>query len=565
MPTVAEIERLTALLERLAPLSSKQRGELIEADDWNVLVGALIEVGRAALATDESTTIPDHDHPDQVGIGWLDPRVRTLVTGGGVKDPAVETGFVKLRRDLGSMTKRIDRVNQELASSRVRINEVATNDLVRATTLTTLNRKVLGAADDRGDIADLRGTLRTLETEVARAVEVGSRLEIDGEAVDIGNLVARVGEIETLRERLTQPSGELLDASAFERRLLELESTLVTESELTSAIDGIRGGVGNDFDIDSVLVTARDVSRETATAAVGSLGTELRSEISGRFGDIGPTVDNSVDAAVGRATASLTDEILSAARSDFNNAISELDTSVRSDFDTLVEQRIAATNDRLDARLAEIPTVVGAEVALGLENVLGEVVGRLDGMQEELGGLGGRVTTNAATVVEMNTSLAQARREDTAARVALRTEMLGRVTEVESQIGGRIAEVVDEARSILRTDLEATVAAARRDLEVRLAGVARAAAVTEVQVLSASVRTDLQSVVRQEIAASLVDVRAEISGEVAGLSQRVSGMVANEVTRATANIPNLVRDEFTTFRPEIDRIVDTRITRPPLG
>lgn len=94
---------------------------------------------------------------------------------------------------------------------------------------------------------------------------------------------------------------------------------------------------------------------------------------------------------------------------------------------------------------------------------------------------------------------------------------------------------------------------------------ARQAAVTEIQVLSTSLRTDVKSIVRQEIDASLIDIRSEISGEVAGLSRRVSGLVANEVARASADIPALVRSEFDTFRPEIDRAIDKRLGRRPIG
>ena len=50
MPTVEDLEQLNALLDKLLPLTSKSRGELIEADDWNTIVTAFIEVGRAALA-----------------------------------------------------------------------------------------------------------------------------------------------------------------------------------------------------------------------------------------------------------------------------------------------------------------------------------------------------------------------------------------------------------------------------------------------------------------------------------------------------------------------------------
>ncbi len=180
-------------------------------------------------------------------------------------------------------------------------------------------------------------------------------------------------------------------------------------------------------------------------------------------------------------------------------------------------------------------------------------------------GVRGDVKANTSTIGEVNTAFEKARRDDATDRAALRTDMLKRIADVEGQLDGRIGGAVDDARKILRTDLEATVAASRRDLEVRLAGVARQAAVTEIQVLSTSLRTDVKSIVRQEIDASLIDIRSEISGEVAGLSRRVSGLVANEVARASADIPALVRSEFDTFRPEIDRAIDKRLGRRPIG
>ena len=82
MPTVADLERLDALVKRLVPLADVQRGELIQAQQWNLVVGALIEVARAVLAEEREGHVAAHGHPDQVTPGWLDPRLRTLVERG---------------------------------------------------------------------------------------------------------------------------------------------------------------------------------------------------------------------------------------------------------------------------------------------------------------------------------------------------------------------------------------------------------------------------------------------------------------------------------------------------
>ncbi|GAA2152640.1 hypothetical protein FHX52_0802 [Humibacillus xanthopallidus] len=562
MPTAAEIERLDALIGRLVPLSSKQRGELIAADDWNLLVGALIEVGRAALgARGADEAVPPHEHPDQVGIGWLDPRVRQLVTGGGVKDPAVETEFLKIRRDITTLTTRVDRVGTDVDQSRVRIDEVATNDLVRESLLNTLNRKVLGAADDRGDIADLRGTLRTLRTEVGRAVEVGARLERDGEPIDVPGMVDRLVAVEVLRDRLTRPDGELLDASALEIRLGKLQSGLVTQDELTNAIDDVRhdlptGGI----ETAPILDAARLAGRESAADAVDTLGSGLRSELSSRFANLGPVVAT----AVAEATQSLRADVLAAARSDLDSALSAVDASIRADVTGLVEERISRTGSVIDQRLAGLPALIDAQVTKQVEgrlaSSLASVTGWLDRLQRDVAVLSEQTKANRDAISGVDLRLETARRTDSAERARTRSELLERIAGVEAQIPTRVATAVDDARASLRTEIDSSVAASRRDLETRLTQVARDAAATEVRVLSTGIRTDLTTLVRREVDVNLTTARGDMSTEIAGINQRVAGMVSNEVAKATAEIPRLVTNEIDTFRPEINRIVDTRLT-----
>lgn len=565
MPTVAELERLEALIGRLISLSDKQRGELIAAGDWNVLVGALIEIGRAALGSEDDNVVLPHDHVDQVSIGWLDPRVRQLVTGGGVKDPAAEVSFGKLRRDLTNLTTRVDEVGIEIKAARTRVETVATKDLAREAEVSRLNRKVLGAADDRGDIADMRTTLHTLETEVARAVEVGALLEANGQTIDIPGLVNRVAAVEELRERLTQPNGELLDANSFEIRLQQLQTSFVTEDDLTEAIDSVRTDIDTGgFDLAAVLEEARGAGREVATAAVGTAVTDLQSSISSRFADI----EASIPAAVETATASVRDDVVATTRGDITIAVNDLDASVRADLSAVIDERAAATAQVVEDRLAELPEVVGSQVAQQLDSrladALGDVTGRVDRVQASVSDLDGRITANGQAISVATTSFEAGRREDAESRATLRAEMFDRITSVEDRIEPRLVLAIDEARAALRTELDTSVAAARRDMEASLAAAARQAAATEVQVLGASIRTDLQSIVRQEIDANRATIRADIATEIDGLQRRVAGMVATEVTRVTADLPSLVSREFESFRPEIDRIIDGRVNRPPI-
>jgi hypothetical protein len=565
MPTVAEIERLRALLERLQPMSARQRGEVIASDDWNRLVGAVIEIGRATLTDDAAGKVAPHDHPDQVAVGWLDPKLRQLVTGGGVRDPALETELGKLRRDLGQLVTRIDRVGGDVDRSRVRIDEVATNDLVREATLERLNRKVLGAADDRGDIADLRATLRTLQTEVGRAVQVGTRLEIDGQPIDVPALVGRVTEVERLRERLTRPDGSLLDASALELRLLDLQSGLVSQADLTEAIADVRTEIdAGGLDLDRVLDAARVESRTAAGTAVETLRTQLQAELADRFRGI----DQAVTAAVDRVSGALSERLLSSARAEIDGAVGRVDQAIRSSLGQLIETRIGAVTADFEARLSTLPELVRGQVSSALDtqlsSALRNVEGRFAGLDTQVAQLARESLDNQAAIQDTRTRFETARRQDTAARAELRAELLERISVLDANVGPRIVSAVDDARTILRTDLNASVTALRRDLSARFEEVARKTAATEVQVLGTRIRSDVQSIVKQEIDANLSNVRNTISGEIAGFQRMVSGLVTNEVARATANIPTLVSAEFETFRPEVTRIIDSRVVRTPM-
>ena len=566
MATVAELERLKALVEQLLPLTRKRRGELIEAEDWNAVVGAVIEVGRAALTADGDAAVPLHEHPDQVTLGWLDPRLREIVTGGGLRDPAAQADPRKVNRDLKSLRDRLDRADSALGEVRVRVTEVGTGLELRQADLTRLDRKVLGAADTRTDIADLRTTLRSLETDVARAVDVGARLEIDGQPLDAATLVARVSEVEKVRERLTRADGTLLDAAEFDRQVTALSSSLVNEQTLKAALADLRTDIldRGASDRDGLLDAARLAGREAAVAQMDTLATGLRSELATGLKGIEPAIAT----AVARATGDLSDQILTAARAEITAAVRGGDAALRTQLEASIASRIAATTERLTADLSafgdKLGTMVASELEARIPRLLAPVEERLIKLDSGIRAMDGRITEFDAARLADRTRSEEAIRAEAKARTDLRAELTKRVDAVDAAVPTRVTTAVDAARAILRAELTTSVDAARRDLTTSLAGVARQQAATEVQVLSTSIRTDVQSVIRQEIDATLAGVRESLALEVSGLKQQISGLVAAEVTRVTAEVPRLVRDQFEAFKPELNRIVDSRIsvTRP---
>jgi hypothetical protein len=578
MPTSAELERIEALIGRLLPLSTKRRGELIEAEEWNLLVGALLEIGRAALEVGADEVVPDHAHPDQVGIGWLDPRLRELLTGGGpLNDTAVS--LVNLRRDLTGVVSRLDLADSAVADVRSKVNLVSTQVLQRESDLDRLDRKVIGAAESRADVADLRLDLDSIRSQVDVAVKVSSQLEVGGAPLDVQALLGRVRTLEQLRDSLTRADGALLDAAEFDRQVADLKTSLVTQDVLTSSLAALRddvldrtGGGAGGIDRDQLLADARAAAAETSAASVDSLGSQLRAELAGRLDGIEPLVSREVE----RATQGLADSILADAQETLGVRFEEQARELGARVDSTLDQRLGELKETVGSELEAVRERIGAQVGemmrseldAQLGRALEGISGRLQNVEQSVDELRRRGITDEIARDALATQLAQVVREQEASRSSLRDELLGRMTALSDGLPVIVTAAVDDAQAATRSELNARVDAMRRDLQGELAQVARDQATTEVQVLSTTIRSDLQGVIRQEVDASMATLRDQVRTDVGALQTRVAGLVADEVTRQTAGIPERVRAEFDAFRPELDRTIDasirTRLDRPPI-
>ena len=232
MPTVAQLDRLKALLDKLTPLTGTQRGDVIKAQDWNDVVGSLIEVARAVLADDSTQTVPPHEHVDQVKASWLDPSLRNVVQNGGLSDPAAQAQLGDLRRTLDRVGARLDSAEQKTTEVGDRISAVTTNDLARQSEIAAVRQTVSNFGDRADEILGLRTTLQSVQTEVQTAITAAQRLVVNGQPVDFNAFDQRLKAVEQIGVSLRTPSGALLDATQLENRLTQLTNTLVTQAQL---------------------------------------------------------------------------------------------------------------------------------------------------------------------------------------------------------------------------------------------------------------------------------------------------------------------------------------------
>src|SRR5215831_9183848 len=213
MATAQDLARLRAMLTQLVQIGSVQTGELIRAADWNALASAVADLARTVLAAETDTTIPPHEHPDQVSLDWLTQPVRDLIQRGGVSDPAAQNRLSTLEQNLQRFGDRLDTTAQNVDDFRGRLTDVATNDLARQSAVTSVQRALGNVVDPRPDIAAMRASLDAVHANLTAVQQAASALTQNGAPIDVGGLVTRVTGLEGFRDSFRAANGQLLDAA----------------------------------------------------------------------------------------------------------------------------------------------------------------------------------------------------------------------------------------------------------------------------------------------------------------------------------------------------------------
>lgn len=555
MPTVAELERLEALLSQLTPLTQVQRGEPVRAQDWNTVVGALIEVARAILAEERERIPLPHTHADQVTVGWLDPRLRTLMERGPLADLAAVARVAALERYVERLSNRIEDVDEGVRENRLRVTDFSTRDLVRESQVTAVRRSVEGTYDAREDVLALRETLRSIEDDVRVAVDVGSRLSVEGETVDMAAMEQRLRGLEEMKERLRTPSGELLDAATLEMRLTKLTNTLVTEEELDDVLKNRLGQAEP-----AGLAVLEEKLRAGLAESLNTSMTRLAEEIRGKTDKQLAEVDGVVARTVSDAMVGLTESVLASAQSEITTAVQggmeqaqalftkrlgELEEAMRGDF----EQQLGAIQ-------AEIGHAVQEEVARQFPTHLASV-------QADMVALSGRVAQvetasagHATAMTEMATQMEVHARSTSKAQADMQRSLLDEMDSRQSAIQVALEEQRVQADATIKTRVDTAMADARRDLVTDVERIASQAASTEARLLANQLRGEMHAIAKDEAAVLQTQMRDIVTTEVGSAMTRLPGLVSQEVRRATVGLSEMVQTEFDAFKPTINQMVN---------
>jgi hypothetical protein len=366
--TVAEIDRVQALVKRLNALGSMQRGDLIRAQQWNDLVGLMVEIAQRMLEG-TSEEVPPHEHPDQVKATWLSPSLRSLVEKGPLADPAATSRVTDVEGRLRTLSEDLDKLRATVTTAGDRLSEMSTRELTRESDSNEIRLMVGSLSERRDDVLELRKTLGSIGEKVDKALEASSRLVIDGKPVDMNDLNRRIVSVEELRTSLTGPGGQLLDAAEIEKRLATLRNTLVTQEQLElalkqrpieldeNALDGIR---------ESVAVKLREETR----TSFATLSTEIRNETATKLNGIDGLVAQRIEERVPERieveagklraeTKAQVDGALAASRAFAEGATGAATETLRSE----LAQKIGAVQAEVSSRIASeianiLPTIL---------------------------------------------------------------------------------------------------------------------------------------------------------------------------------------------------------------
>ncbi len=563
MATTAELQRLDALLTRLIPLSQAARGELIKADDWNTIVSTLIELGRALYSEAAGAEVPGHTHIDQVSLGWLDTQLRTLVSGGSLKDPIQEGKLSSLERKIIQINSEVAERLNDVNATKAELDRLATRELVRENSLQDLDRRVDGLRDSGEDIGQLRLTLDGITEQISTVQNIADQLRGEnGEIIDVANLQSVVTDLGNWREQLRDANGEPLTGIGIDQKISDALNTLVTEDELQATLDARLEGIEDrlSVDLDSRVTLTMDQRMEPA---LNDLRSEINSDINRQFEGL----DDRIAQSVADEVPGVQDALHEALTADIGRQFDELQSSVLAEADT----RMAAVSEELrqadrqlrealdasiETQLTEMQTSLLTEVGTQIDTVRSDLLQADDRLQEALRtDINNQLTDLRSSLLNdvdvKNAALrAELMRADQALReeldVSINTRLETLKSDILNDIDGRTVAIRDELlqnQRVMREEIRGEFNRQISTVNQSLATVRRS-----VDQLEVRIGDDVRRVFNEELASGRIMSAASRDSLIAELDRRITTRVDSALRRVPPGGGGSVRDDFTDMR-----------------
>ncbi|MET0389433.1 MAG: hypothetical protein ABW321_25890 [Polyangiales bacterium] len=244
MAELESLTRLTAIVEALAAVGGKERGEPLRADDWNVLVSSLVELAKLTQSRERALqdllqaqfATVDHQHLGQVSLDWFDESTRALIEKPGL-NATQAASVARIERDLKTLGQRVDTTIERLDKLERELDNTRDRDLGRTKQFDRIDLRVENLLGLEQRVTGLRGEFAGLDSQLKEALVFRDRLrDPTGAEIDVLGLVQRVSELDKLRDNLRLADGTLGRLRDVERQLVELGDKGVSGDALNEAV-----------------------------------------------------------------------------------------------------------------------------------------------------------------------------------------------------------------------------------------------------------------------------------------------------------------------------------------
>jgi hypothetical protein len=509
--TTADLDRVTGLVNRVQRLGNVQPGDLIQAQRWNDLVGAVLEIAQTLLAPRDEG-VPPHEHPDQVKVTWLDPSLRNVIERGPLSTGEGPRTLLELDRRVTELRTDVDGLKTSLAAIQTRLLELNTRDLQRDSTFTELHRSVTAVVNRGDSTADLRKTLSDMQVNVNRAIEVGTTLRIGNEVVDMNKLDQRIRAVEDLRTRMTSAAGEILDAHAIENKISEIRNAVVTQKQLDDALRAHSTKIPDD-----ALVSIRDsvsaVVRGDLNTSVGVIKKDILDQADAKLKGVDELVNSRVDTrlqtTLDAAIVGVRDDITKSAASTLDQAL----MLAKKNSGEITADAVKTLGKRIDDVQGVIPQRVSDEVGKAVQVRVTKI--------EETANAASANATNALQLAQSHVPLIQKVQTD-AAQIALQTakdittlrdttarELAKRDTEIV-RVDKRVADLDEGLDTRLDKRLNPRLLEVREALNAATRKTAEDAANAAVRNASTTLRAEMKGIAHDEISVARTGISDEV-------------------------------------------------------
>ncbi len=534
MPTAQDLDTLRALLAQLQTVSSFQPGELIRAADWNTLAGVVAQLAQLVLAAESAATVPPHQHLDQVDLTWFTQQVSDLMQRGPLSDPAAQNRLTALEQTQTRLQSNLDAATSTITGLRSRVSDVATNDLVRQTAITNVQRTLTSVADPGPQIAAMRASLDSVQGSLATVQQAASSLVVGGKPIDVGALAGRLTNLEQFRDGLKSASGQLLDGATLDQRFSQLQTSAVTQDQLTQAFKDHPIEIPAD-QINNLETRLGTTLHDQVNTQLQTFQTQVQSSVDTRFSSVGDLVNSRIGDAVPGLTQTLTTNLSAsitaaqkaatdAANASAQAAIAASEKAIRAELGA----QIASVNSGLTA-------AVNAQVTQQLSVSLQSIQGSLTAASQKLDAVTATVTQQGATLKDQATQLASVPQTLASLKNDLQQSV---INQVNLQVATINRNISDQFAAFQKTQSDQLSVATQNILTQASSAATQAAttaATNAANTMRAQITADMQSIAQQQATAIMnAQVKSAVTTAVNAQFAAVPGMVATEVQRVNS-------------------------------